>query len=111
MMARSREAADLDAHARRYVDLLDRDKYDGRMPYERASEVYRTAVAAQAHRYMMDQLEPINRQLLSIAALSLEPLTVPPAVEELRQSIISKWTRAVEELILPQSPPATPPAP
>jgi len=98
-LERSTEASALNSYARHFVNQVDCDQYDGRMPVDVARDIYRSAVACHAQRCMLDELEPINRELTKLAALSLGPLIIPPAVEEWRGRITTKWHSAVIELL------------
>lgn len=60
---------------------------------------YRSAVGRIARRRMLEELEPINNGLASLAAMSLEPFHAPSEVEAMRQGICDKWASAVSELL------------
>ena len=85
---RSAEASSIHFDAMREMDAEGRSDPDS----------YRAMVGVAVHQAMMRELEPTTSALVNMSALSLAPPPAPPAVQELRDFIVAKWTRVFEEL-------------
>jgi hypothetical protein len=80
--------------------LVAWESRDAAWPWdENYSARYRSAVGRIAQRRMLEELEPINKSLASLAAMSLEPFHAPGEVEAMRQGICDKWAGVVSELL------------
>lgn len=96
---RSPEAASLYSGAMRFVDEVNRDQWGGLMPAQDQADAARQYIGVTAQRRMKEELEPIHRQLVKIAAMSPGPVEIPPELHALIDGIMGKWNAAVRELV------------
>ncbi len=100
-ITRSPEAESIYCQARRAVDEVERRHYDGRMPLDRARQVYLQHTAALCVRAMREELEPLDSavsRLVSLIASPCKPLPIPPEIQAHREAIMSKWHAVMDEL-------------
>lgn len=105
ILQRSDKARQLDVEARAYVDRVERDHYEGRMPHDTAAQVYRQKVCELAARYMREQSQPWIDEMTRMHALTT-CIGLPPPTELIAsvQAMETPWYDAVIELLGPPPP-------
>lgn len=101
LLQRSAQADAVHFEALRAVDRAGwRGWPDSPQSVEAQAAIYRAAAGSACHARGLEELEPTNKALARLAAISIIcPAVVPPQIVEMREAIVGRWRAVYRELV------------